>query len=142
MQKKIAILEDDPERSELMLKILAEKFPQYQGKIFDNAPEIIQFLRTFIQKICAISLDHDLPPTIEKNGKAFDPGCGRDVTDFLKSIKPSCSVIIHTSNYFAGSAMKSDLEETGWIVKTVAPFGDITWIRDDWADCLAELLQL
>lgn len=142
MQKNIAILEDDPERSELMFKILVEKFPNYSAKIFKNAPEIIQFLKTSIQKTCVISLDHDLPPASEKNGKTFDPGCGRDVTDFLKSIKPSCPVIIHTSNYFAGSAMKADLEETGWIVKTVTPFGDITWIQDDWADCLAEILQL
>ena len=102
------------------------KFPQYSGQVFDNAPEMIQFLKTSIQKIYVISLDHDLPPPFEKNGKSIDSGCGHDVTDFLKSLKPSCPVIVHTSNYFAGSAMKTDLEETGWIVKTVTPFGDIT----------------
>lgn len=59
---------------------------------------MIAWLTNNLSSVTLISLDHDLGPNRERKGEVFDPGIGREVVDFLVSQKPTCPVIIHTTN--------------------------------------------
>lgn len=140
MNKLIAILEDDERRAEVMRQEIAKRFPSMDCIIFNNAPDMIVWLKDSLEKVTIISLDHDLGPNSERDGKVFDPGVGRDVVDFLESHKPVCPVIIHTTNSFGGDGMRYALEDTGWTVKRVIPFDGSSWIKDEWIDAVVKLM--
>ncbi|MCP4348562.1 MAG: hypothetical protein GY795_24020 [Desulfobacterales bacterium] len=128
----IAILEDNTARYEEMLKALKEQGIEYEVKLFDNAPEMTEWLKHNINTLKIISLDHDLGPNREINGKISDPGNGRDVADFLAKHKPVCHIIIHTTNYHARPGMESELRNNKWNCTSVYPFNDLEWIKSAW----------
>ncbi len=132
MTQLIAILEDDDRRTQAMRQILKQKLPKRLSHFFDNAPDMIAWLKEGLWAVSLISLDHDLGPNREKNGETFDPGIGRDVVDFLATQRPTCPVIIHTTNAMGGEGMKYVLEQAGWHYERVVPFGDIEWIEELW----------
>ncbi|MCP4105156.1 MAG: hypothetical protein GY749_06415 [Desulfobacteraceae bacterium] len=109
----IAILEDNTARYEEMLKALKEEGIEYEVKLFDNAPEMTEWLKHNINTLKIISLDHDLGPNREINGKISDPGNGRNVANFLAKQKPVCHIIIHTTNYHVRPGMESELSQPG-----------------------------
>ncbi len=132
----IAILEDDDRRAEVMRKAIATRFPTLECVIFDNAPAMIEWLKSSLDTVHIISLDHDL----ESSSGAFDAGTGRDVADFLATQLPCCPVIIHTSNNIGGAGMKYALEDAGWVNDSVLPLNDLEWIESDWCRKIGELI--
>ncbi len=137
----IAVLEDDARRLEAMRRILSEIFPEYAAVFFDNAPDMLAWLHEHLMEVSLLCLDHDLGPSRLRNGERFEPGCGRDVTDFLATRQPCCPVVIHTSNTLAAPGMLMVLEPGGWIAERVIPFDDLAWLERSWLSVLQERLR-
>ena len=137
----IAILDDEPDRLRAMEPILAKRYPQYNVVTFDNAPDINAWFEANLPSCILICLDHDLGPTRKRDGADFDPGIGRDVSDYLASRDPICPVIIHTTNTDARPGMIFGLEDAGWIVSYVSPYSDVLWVREVWADEVRSVLS-
>jgi hypothetical protein len=79
-----------------------------------------------------IVLDHDLELLPAADGQLVDPGTGRDVADYLAAQAPVCPIVIHTTNAPAGVGMQTVLEEAGWTVTRVVPYGSHEWIGQTW----------
>jgi hypothetical protein len=128
----IAILEDDVDRAERMRARLEDRFP-YEVRVFaHHTSEMIAWLESHLAETVLISLDHDLNLLPSENGQCVDPGCGRDVADYLATQSPICPVVIHSTNLPAADGMQSTLEESGWSVARVTPYGDLAWIDEAW----------
>jgi hypothetical protein len=138
----IAILEDEEERQIAMKEQLELIGYKERACFFDNAPEMIEWLKDNLEKVIIICLDHDLGPNREKDGKIFDPGDGRNVVDFLVSQNVQCPVIVHTSNYLAAPGMILALESSFWSVFRVVPFNGVSWIELSWFPLLQQILSL
>jgi hypothetical protein len=136
----IVILEDDPDRTYGFTDCLRERFARHDIVVFDNAPDIIEWLRQNLDQAALICLDHDLGPNRPRSGESFDPGTGRDVADYLAMRKPVCPVIIHTTNTLAAPGMTMALEDAGWSVSRILPYNDLEWVGVDWIECVAENL--
>ncbi|MHC5539710.1 cyclic-phosphate processing receiver domain-containing protein [Singulisphaera rosea] len=132
MAMKIVILEDDMRRMEAMRDWLVDRFYQFEILFFDSAFDLIDYLKYSTEEIIALSLDHDLLPKVSDDGQNCDPGTGRDVADYLATIRSFCSVVIHAANQFGAIGMESVLVEAGWQVCRVSPFDDLQWIHDTW----------
>ena len=132
MATKIVILEDNAERQAIMRACLADRFYTFDAHIFDDAAEMIAFLETNVAETIAIALDNDLEMKTGPNGRAIDPGEGRQVAEYLAKQKPVCPVIIHTTNSNAADAMTEVLTTAGWKTRRVVPFDDMNWIPTDW----------
>jgi hypothetical protein len=132
MAMKIAILEDNLERREVMQTCLVDRFGMYDARFFDDAGDMIRFLDEHLADTLLISLDHDLELKPGPNGRCVDPGTGREVADFLAGKEPVCPVIIHTSNGDAAVGMQLVLRDAQWKTRRVLPFDDTKWILDDW----------
>lgn len=147
MHEIIAILEDDPGRIQAMEKRLKESFPDCSAICFNNAPDIIAWLKDHLHECLLLSLDHDLGPSWERDGQLFDPGIGRDVVDYLITQLPQCPVILHTSNSDAEIGMEMALKGANWHYERVIPDHSLDamdswdWIDSDWADTLKRLIQ-
>ena len=142
MNKIIAILEDDNGRTELMRQDIAERLTNCDCMTFDNAPDMIAWLKDSLEQVVIISLDHDLESTRGRDGNIFEAGTGRDVVDFLESKEPVCPVIIHTANNFGGDGMMYALKDAGWKAKRIVPLGDLSWIEDEWIQVVIDLMDL
>jgi len=136
--KYVAILEDDARREAAMRDLLAATFPECRVVLFDNAPEMIAWLAEHLREVTLLCLDHDLGPSWGQGEDRFDPGCGRDVVDYLAEHSPCCPVVVHTTNSYAAPGMVSTLEGSGWSVERVIPFSDLEWISLAWIDALRE----
>ncbi|MBI2805156.1 MAG: response regulator [Planctomycetes bacterium] len=132
MTMKILILEDNDARALAMQELLRDRFHPYDAVVFDDANEMLAFLRKNLASALLICLDHDLEMKPSKNGKMHDPGTGREVADFLAQNDPICPVIIHTTNSAAGDGMEFLLREAGWETHRVQPFNDLEWIATQW----------
>jgi CheY-like chemotaxis protein len=136
----IAVLEDNADRGEAMRALLADRFYQYETAFFDDTAEMIKFLKAQLPNIILIALDHDLELKQTANGKCNDPGCGRDVADFLAAQPATCPVVIHSTNSAAAAGMALAMEEVGWRVYSVTPFGDLEWIPKVWLRTVREAI--
>jgi len=132
LKKYIAILEDERERTSMMKKLLTDDFPDYDLVFFDNTPEMLDWLKVNLDQIKLICLDHDLGSDRVIKGIKADPGTGRDIVSFLETRKPTCPVIIHTTNSFGRDAMKFALQDAGWNTTVVFPSAEISWIQTVW----------
>jgi CheY-like chemotaxis protein len=147
MEEMIAILEDDPGRIQIMEERLKESFPDYASIFFNNAPDIIAWLKQHLQECCLISLDHDLGPSWERDGQLFDPGIGRDVVDYLITQLPQCPVILHTSNSEAEIGMEMALTDANWQSERVIPNPSLDaidpweWVDQEWVGTLKRLIK-
>jgi len=99
---------------------------------FDNAPEMLAWLRHHLSQVALLCLDHDLGPNRRERDRIFDPGCGRDVVDYIAGQEPRCPVVIHTTNSQAAPGMVEALEARGWQVDRVVPFSDLSWLQLAW----------
>jgi hypothetical protein len=140
MQQVIAVLDDDEGRLACMRRCLCG-FPNLKAQFFDSAPDMIEWLRSHLGTVVAISLDHDLGPNRLREGLAFDPGTGRDVADFLAQYVPSCPVLICTTNSLARPGMELVLSDGGWQTTRVIPAGDLAWINREWMPALRTLIR-
>lgn len=141
MPQLVAILEDDPDRILEMEACLKEMLPTFERCFFDNAEEMVIWLKEHLAEVAFISLDHDLPLVQYRNGRRVDSGCGRAVADYLAATPPTCPVIVHTSNTDCGAGMEQVLKEAGWPYRRVFPFGDHEWIRKAWSVELAKFIR-
>jgi hypothetical protein len=142
MKNTVAILEDDENRAEAMCNAITAMFPRLDVLVFNNAPDMIEWISTSVELASLISLDHDLGANRQRQGKVFDPGTGRDVVDLLISLPPVCPVIIHTSNSTSGDGMQFALEDAGWKTARVVPMGDLGWIKAEWHEKVSQLVAL
>jgi CheY-like chemotaxis protein len=130
---QVIVLEDNEERRTVMRDCLQDRFPQYEPQFFISATEMLSFLRRVAHtEFLLIALDHDLEMVPRDDGGLVDPGTGRDVADYLATQTPICPIVIHTTNAPAGVAMQALLEDAGWNVTRVVPYGDIDWISQTW----------
>jgi hypothetical protein len=106
----IVILEDDPDRTRELAGCLRERSSGCEVLVFDNAPDMIDWLRLHLEKADLICLDHNLGPNRIRNGETFDPGTGRDVAAYLATRKPVCPIVIHTTNSLAAPGTASSYE--------------------------------
>ncbi len=136
----IAILDDDAPRRQAMAEVLRRGAPSLPTAFFDNAPDMIAWLRENLGNVCLLCMDHDLGPNRVRDNETFDPGTGRDVADFLATHAPVCPVLIHSTNAEAAQGMQIALQEAGWSVQRVSPFGDLAWIQAEWFPRVAALL--
>ncbi|QDU96244.1 cyclic-phosphate processing receiver domain-containing protein [Lignipirellula cremea] len=130
---RITILDDEPCRLEAMQAVLDRLEDPPNVFTFDNAPDMIEWLKDHSASCDLICLDHDLGPNRTRDGTDFDPGIGRDVADFLAKCKPVCPIVIHTTNTEARPGMIAVLEEAGWQVAYVSPYEDLLWVCEIWA---------
>jgi len=131
-QQVVAILEDNAERQQAMRSAIANALPDATCIFFKSAHAIIEWLKTNLDSVSLMSLDHDLEFLPGSEGLLIDPGDGRDVAQSLAPRKPCCTVIVHTSNSMAASSMMFTLQDAGWQVERVLPRSDLAWIDWGW----------
>jgi hypothetical protein len=136
----IAFLEDDERRQHAMRELLISELGEYALVFFDNAPDLIEWLHGHLSEVSLLCLDHDLGPNRIREGEVFDPGCGRDVADWVAAASPTCPVLIHSTNSYAVPGMISVLEASGWVVDRVVPYSDLDWVRQAWIRAVKALL--
>ncbi|MCZ6690099.1 MAG: hypothetical protein O7H41_10885 [Planctomycetota bacterium] len=134
------LLDDDAGRKEGMLRILSREYPAHEVRFFDNAPDMVDWLRTDPEGLILLSLDHDLGPNRERDGEIFDPGTGRQVAEVLLDRTWRVPVVVHSSNGPAADGMQVTLETEGWKVSRSYPFADLDWLEKDWIDVIRESL--
>jgi NAD+-processing family protein with receiver domain len=132
MAMKIAILEDNLDRQAAMRACLADRFPMFELRFFDEAAEMIRYLDSHLADTIAISLDHDLDMKHGSDGRLIDPGTGQEVAEYLAGKGLICPIVIHTTNSDGAERMKCVLEHEGWKTRRVMPFNDMRWIESDW----------
>jgi CheY-like chemotaxis protein len=130
----IALLDDDPKRIAAMQKVLSGNGQEVV--YFARAPEMIAWLTEHLHSLHLLSLDHDLGPYEAIPGSAPLPGNGQDVVAMLVQHKPTCPVIVHSSNEYAAAGMIVALRQAGWTVRSVSPIDDELWIESSWASCV------
>jgi CheY-like chemotaxis protein len=130
---RILILEDNPERRQLMQGCLADRFPQFDVEFFvASAPMLVRLRNVPDDDVALICLDHDLELLPDGTGRCIDPGTGRDVADALAARPPFCPVVLHSTNAPAVAGMQAVLEDAGWTVVVVTPFDGHHWIEVAW----------
>jgi len=136
----IAMLEDDERRAERLLMRLRENFP-YAIRWFNGLTcEMTEWLDVHLSETILICLDHDLNLLTDRHGSSIDPGCGRDVSDFLLQKPATCPVVIHSTNVVAATAMQESLKSHGWVVSRTTPYGDLDWVDEAWLPIIRSLL--
>jgi hypothetical protein len=90
---------------------------------------MIRELPDCLQSAALLSLDHDL---YRLHADDPDPGCGRDVANFLATRKPACPVIIHSTNTDAAWGMRNELAAAGWRVEIIHHLDEPDWIETRW----------
>ena len=139
--KNILLLDDSEDRLTLMRSVLVKSCPQYDIVCFDNAPDIIKWVKENLSSVVLMSLDHDLGPNRKRDGQTFDPGTGKDVVDYLETQQPVCHVFVHSSNYEGRDRMIFSLETAGWTTTQIRPHDDLEWISDTWRPEIIKLLD-
>jgi DNA-binding NarL/FixJ family response regulator len=137
----IVLLDDDPNRIREMKRCLSAKSPSSDVITFDNAPDLIAWVKLHSANVELFCLDHDLGPNRPRRDEIFDPGTGRDVANFLATLKPTCPVLVHTTNHLAAPGMAMVLEDAGWTHESIAPYNDLQWIRSEWISIVTKLIQ-
>ncbi|MHC4926864.1 MAG: SMI1/KNR4 family protein, partial [Planctomycetota bacterium] len=66
---------------------------------------------------------------------------GKDIAYYLETQKPTCPVIIHTTNSFGRDAMKFTLQDVGWDTTVIRPSAEISWINDSWFNAVSKALK-
>ncbi len=141
MGDRITILDDEPDRIAVMVPLIRQRFPDRRLITFDNAPDMIEWLKSYLSDCVLICLDHDLGPNRARGENVFDPGTGRDVADFMATCPPICPVVIHTTNSMAAPGMEMVLCDAGWPCSRVIPYEDTRWISESWIGAIHTALR-
>lgn len=137
-RRTIMILEDDEDRIRAFEGAVASLGPEFELRLWCDAPTMRSECPDCLASACLISLDHDLTPL---PGITADPGNGLEVAEFLAQHQPRCPVILHTSNSDRRWSMHNELRFGGWIVEIVPPFGT-NWIHESWLPRAKALIEL
>jgi CheY-like chemotaxis protein len=141
MDQRVAILEDNPKRVVLMSKVLERVLPTYVPQFVANAPEMIAWMEKHLHEVGLRSLDHDLDSVVPREMQPFDPGCGRDIVNWLAEQPPVCPVLVHTTNAPEAVGMIRVMREKGWPVWRTRPHNQMEWIETDWEADLWGLIR-
>jgi hypothetical protein len=136
MEPVIAILEDNDRRCVAMRECLDVEWPHLKPFFFESAFEMVEWLHAQALTVVLISLDFDLPIRRTHEGDLIDYGSGAIVADYLAATRPTCPILIHSSNEVGASQMQTVLRAAGWSTTRVYPAGDLAWIGDAWASAL------
>jgi len=134
--KTLLLLEDNAERIAGFEKAVAELGPDWNVRVWRDAPTMLTECADCLGETHLISLDHDLNP---QPGATTDPGTGLEVAKFLASHFPFCPVIIHSTNADRAWSMHNEFRFGGWTVDRFAPIGD-DWFQKIWLPKARELL--
>src|SRR5438270_2607209 len=132
--RTILILEDNDERIIAFQKAVAALGPDFELKVWRDAPSMCTECEHYFPSAALISLDHDLNPS---PGATVDPGTGVEVAQFLGDFLPVCPVLIHSSNTDRCYSMHNELRFAGWTVDRVGPLGN-DWIGTSWRNRVQE----
>ena len=132
---KILILEDNEER--IAAFQVACAVLSTETKIWRNAHRMVKEVGQHLASADVISLDHDL-----NDDGGEDAGCGMDIARALVRFKPTCPIVLHTSNTSAGWSMHNELTAAGWEVSRVPPITmGTTWITKEWLPTVEIILK-
>ncbi|MDD4871904.1 MAG: response regulator [Kiritimatiellae bacterium] len=132
---KILILEDNEERIAAFRVACAAL--SAEAIVWRNAHRMVEDIGQQLAAADVISLDHDLNDDVGE-----DAGCGMDVARELARHKPTCPILMHTSNTTASWSMLSELRLGGWEVSRVPPVTMGTaWIKDDWVPAVRRIIE-
>ncbi len=123
------VLEDNPNRTEAFQRAAKSCSQSGNIRIWRIAAQMIQELPGLLAGAPLLSLDHDFYKQQEGDP---DPGCGRDVANYLARRKPLCPVIIHSTNTDAAWGMHNELVAAGWQVESVHHLDEADWIETRW----------
>ena len=137
----VAILEDDPSRIAAMRYCLEQLLARCEHAIFEDASEMIAWLRVHLGETVLISLDHDLPFFHNIDGSVTDCGTGRQVIDHLCASEVACPVIVHSSNDPCAQGMVRCLRDAGIVHARVYPHADTEWVRTAWVETIREYVR-
>jgi len=123
------ILEDSPNRTEAFQNAAKRHRQSGSIRIWRIAAQMIQELPGLLASATLLSLDHDL---YKQDKSDPDPGCGRDVANYLAKQKPLCPIIIHSTNTDAAWGMHNELTAAGWEVEIIHHLDEAEWIETRW----------
>jgi hypothetical protein len=137
----VAVLEDDIDGRQPRFRAAISNLPSSSRiVIHDNAPDFVAWLEKSFASIRLMTLDHDLGPSRDRGGERFDPESGMQVVEALLKRKPAFPILVHSSNPYDAPTMVRRLEEAGWTVRRIVPWGD-EWIPTVWLDAARKLLE-
>ena len=123
------VLEVNPNRTAAFQNAAKLCRPPAELRTWRIAAQMIQELPKVLSSATLLSLDHDLYKQDESDP---DPGCGRDVADYLASQRPHCPVIVHSTNTDAAWGMRNELTSAGWEVELIHHLDEAGWIETRW----------
>ncbi|MBI3041887.1 MAG: hypothetical protein HYY78_03575 [Betaproteobacteria bacterium] len=123
------VLEDNPNRAAAFQDAAKRCRHAEAIRIWRIAAQMIQELPELLSGASLLSLDHDL---YKQSDNDPDPGCGRDVANYLARHKPHCPVIIHSTNTDAAWGMHNELTSAGWKVEIIHHLDEADWIATRW----------
>ena len=123
------VLEDNSNRTAAFQNAAKLCRQSEEIRIWRIAAQMIQELPKLLSRATLLSLDHDLYKQRESDP---DPGCGRDVANFLARQKPLCPVIIHSTNTDAAWGMHNELTSAGWKIEIIHHLDEADWIETRW----------
>ena len=132
------ILEDNPNRAAAFENAAKLCRQPEEIRIWRIAAQMIEELPKVLPGATLLSLDHDLYKQSEGDP---DPGCGRDVANYLARQKPFCPVIVHSTNTDAAWGMYNELTSTGWQVQIIHHVDEADWIKTRWLALAQELTK-
>ena len=123
------VLEDNPNRTTAFQNAAKLCRPSKEIRIWRIAAQMIRELPEVLLGATLLSLDHDLYKQDERDP---DPGCGRDVANYLAREKPLCPIIVHSTNTDAAWGMHNELTSAGWKVEIIHHLDEADWIETRW----------
>jgi hypothetical protein len=137
MPRLLLILDDDRTRLHGFEEVASRLGNDCLIKAWRDAPTMISQIDSHLREARLISLDHDLYKDSEGDA---DPGSGRAVADHLCKRKPTCPVIVHSTNTDAAWGMHNALSSAGWRVELVHHLGQPKWIEELWLPTATRLI--
>lgn len=135
--KLLLVLDDDRARLGAFEQIAARLGKDWAVKSWRDAPTMISEIEQHLQGARLISLDNDLYKDLDSDP---DPGSGRLVAEHLSKLKPTCPVIVHSTNTDAAWGMHNALRAGGWTVELVHHLNQPKWIEGLWLPKAARLV--
>jgi hypothetical protein len=120
------VLEDNPGRTAAFQNAARRCRQSKAIRIWHIAEQMIQELPELLPDATLLSLDIDL---YKQKANDHDPGCGRDVANYLARQEPLCPIIIHSTNTNAAWGMYGELTPAGWKVEMIHHLDEPDWIE-------------
>ena len=138
MPPLLLILDDDRERLQRFEAISGRLGGDFKVSTWRDAPSMLAQIDTLVRDAALISLDHDLYPDSASDA---DPGSGRQVAEWLAERRPSCPVIVHSTNTDMAWGMHNALRAAGWTVELVHHINQANWIEELWLPAARRLVE-